>query len=104
MPDIENLSVIRIDDRTIGRHLAPGDNVDKGQRNFQCERAFQTEDGKFESYADNGQDIDAQKAVQAEGSTPESSTNKRQDVDTHSQHNADNIREPSVITNPMVMG
>ena len=93
-----------IDDETIGRQLALGDNAYSRQRNCQYERPVQTGGRNFESYADNRQDVDAQKAVQTEGSTPDSSTNKRHDVDTQSQHNADVTTKPSVITNPMVMG
>ena len=89
MSGIETLGVPTINDKTIGRQLASGDDVDKRQRNCQCERAAQTEGGKLESYADNRQDVDAQKAVQVEGSMSESRTNKRQDVDSQSQHNAD---------------
>ena len=104
MSDIETLGVLAIDDKTMGRHLASGDNVDKWQRNWQCGRAVQTEGRKLGKYADSRQDADAQKAVQAEVCTPESSTNKRQDVDTQSQHNADNTTEQSAITNPIITG
>ena len=86
----------------IGRQLASGDNEKKRQRNCQFERTVLTEGGKFESFADSRQDVDAQKVVQAEGGTPEKSTNKRQYADTQSQYNADNTTEPSFITNPMV--
>ena len=51
------------------------------KRNCQCERAIQTEGGKFETYE-----------------------NKRQDVEVQSQHNADNTPESSIVTNPMVIG
>ena len=63
--DIEMLGLLTIKDKTLSRQLAWGNNADKGQRNCQCKRAVQTEDG-----------------------TPDSSTNKRQDADTQSQHNA----------------
>ena len=53
MSDIEMLGVLKIDDKTIGRQLALGDNVDKRQRNCQCERAVQTESMKLENYADD---------------------------------------------------
>ena len=104
MPDIETLGGLTIDDKTIGRQLALGDNADKRQRNFQCKRAVQRESRKLESYADNRQTVNAQKAVQAEGGTPESSTNKRQDAYTQSQPNADSTTEPSVMTTPIVIG
>ena len=97
MPDIETLGVLTIDDKTIDRKLAC-----KRQRNFQCERAVQTEGGKLVNYADNRQDIDIQRAAQAEGGKSESSTKKRQDADRHSQHSADNNIWSSVITNPMI--
>ena len=85
MPNIKTLSVLTIDDKTIDRQLALGDNAEK--RNYLCERAVQTQSRKLESL----------RAI------PESSTNKRQDVYTQSQHKVKNITEPSVISNPMVM-
>ena len=65
MPDIETVGVPTIHDKIIGRQLASGDMADKRQGNCQCEKAVQTEGGKFESYAYNRQGYDAQKAVQA---------------------------------------
>ena len=65
MPDIETLGLLTIDEKTIDRQLALGDNAGKRQRNCQCERAVQAEGRKLVSYADNRQDVDAQKAVQA---------------------------------------
>ena len=51
MSDIETLGMLTINDKTIGRQLAPGDNVEKRQRNCQHERAIQTEGRKLESHA-----------------------------------------------------
>ena len=61
--------------------MALGDNADKRQRNWQCERAIQTEGGKFESYAYNRHDDDAQE-----------------------QYNADSVDKPVVDPNNMVTG
>ena len=55
--------MLTIDDKTIGRQLASGENADKIEINFQCESMVQAEGRKFGSYADNRQDADAQKAV-----------------------------------------
>ena len=55
--------MVTTDDNTIGRQLALSDNADKGQRNYQHERTVQTEERMLENYADDRQDIVAQKAV-----------------------------------------
>ena len=60
MADIEMLGVLSIYDKRIDGQLAPGDNADKIQRNYQCERAIQIEVREIESYAYNRQDVDAQ--------------------------------------------
>ena len=70
--------------------MASDDSADKRQRNWQCERAVQTEGRALESYAYNRKDVDAQKAVQAEDDKPESCTNKRQDAGVQKQCKADN--------------
>ena len=101
--DIETLGVLTINDKTIGRQLASGDSADKRQRNYQCERAVETEGVKLESYAYNMQGVDAQKAVKAEGGKPESCTNKKQDANVQRQCNADNKAKPNVIFNLSVM-
>ena len=67
MSDIETLSVLTTNDKTIGMQLTSGNRADKRQRNWKCERAVQTEGGKLERSAYNRQDIDAQKAVHEEG-------------------------------------
>ena len=72
-------------------------------KNCQCERAVQTEDGKLVSYAYNRQDVDAQKHSKQKVAHLRA-VQMRNDTDTQSQHNADNANEPSVITNPVVMG
>ena len=104
MPDIDNLGVLTINSETIGRQLVPDNNADSRKGNCQYEKAVQTEDGMSESYACNGWDVDTQKAAQAEDRMLETCTNKRQDAETQNQHSADNTTEPSVITNPRVMG
>ena len=76
MPDIDNLGVLTINCKTIGRQFASDNKTDNRKRNHQCE-----------------------KAVQTKGGMSESCTNKMQDVETQSQHNADNTTEPSVIGN-----
>ena len=72
MPDIETLSVLPINQKTIGRHMvsddnadkrqltsnnnadkrqvSSDDNTDKRQRNCKYERAVQREGGKIESH------------------------------------------------------
>ena len=81
MPDIDNLGVLTILYTTIGRQLASDDNADDRKRNCKYE-----------------------KTVQTEGKMPESCTDKRQDAETQWQHNTENTTEPSIITNPTVIG
>ena len=81
MQDIDKLGVLTINYKTIGMKLASDNSMDNRKRNCQYERAVQMEDR-----------------------IPESCTNKRQDAEAQNQHNANNTAEPSVISNPMVMG
>ena len=53
MLDIETLSVLTIDDKTIDGQLALGNNPDKRQRNCQCDRVVKTEGRISETIAGN---------------------------------------------------
>ena len=81
MPDIDNLGLLTIKYETVGRQLPAEDNTNNRKRNCQCNRVVHIQVGMSESC-----------------------TNRRQDAETQSQHNADNTTEPSVFTNPMVIG
>ena len=65
---------------TMDRQLASDNNANERKRNYQHERAVETD-----------------------GSEPNSCTNKKQDVDIQKQCNTDNTAEPSVNPNPMAM-
>ena len=102
MPDIETLSVLTINDKTIGRQLVSGDNADKRQRNCQCERAIQREVESLRAMHTIGRMLTCKNNTMQP--TQLSCTNRRQHVDAQEPYNIGNVNEPIVDPNAMVMG